>query len=197
MRRQASLFSFNGNHDHWVHTLKLRNCLVNVIFYLKTRSKKVLIEHHSVVCELLQKSFHKRYKGPPSTLGHLYYEAYTVIQNFGFSLPKHSVLKNLPKHPIIQLKFRVKSAKHSSQSQYPRSFVFGEIYKFNTKLRDFRRNISDIGQWVICDISHKIYFFSLKSVGRLVRWSPLLTLCPKSPKFKPQTGQKIRTKNFD
>jgi hypothetical protein len=64
---------------------------------------------------------------------------YTVIKNFGFSLPKHSVLKNLPKHPIIQSKFRVKSTKHSSQSQYPRSLVFGEIYKFNTKLRDFHR----------------------------------------------------------
>jgi Reverse transcriptase (RNA-dependent DNA polymerase) len=32
-----------------------------------------------------------------------------------------------------QLKFRVKSTKHSNQSQNPRSFVFGKIYKFNTK----------------------------------------------------------------
>jgi hypothetical protein len=30
----------------------------------------------------------------------------------------------------------------------------------------------------------------------LVRWSPLLTLSPKSPGFKPQTGQKRRTKNL-
>jgi hypothetical protein len=45
------------------------------------------------------------------------------------------------------------------------------------------------------DITHNIYIFSLKSVGRLVRWSPLLTLSPKSPGFKPQTGQKRRTKN--
>jgi hypothetical protein len=42
----------------------------------------------------------------------------------------------------------VKSTKHSSQSKYPRSFVFGKIYKFDTKLRDFHRNFSDIGQWV-------------------------------------------------
>jgi hypothetical protein len=29
-----------------------------------------------------------------------------VYQNFGFLLPKHSVLKSLPKLPIIQVKFR-------------------------------------------------------------------------------------------
>jgi hypothetical protein len=39
-----------------------------------------------------------------------------------------------------------KSTEHSSQSKYPRSFVFGKIHKFNTKLREFHRNISDIGQ---------------------------------------------------
>jgi hypothetical protein len=61
---------------------------------------------------------------------------YIVIKNFGFSLPNHSVLKNLLKLPIIQLKFRVKSAKHSSQSQNPRSFVFGKFFKFDMKLRD-------------------------------------------------------------
>jgi hypothetical protein len=36
--------------------------------------------------------------------------------------------------------------------------------------------------------------FSLKSVSRLVHWFPLLTLIPKSHGFKPQTGQKRRTK---
>jgi hypothetical protein len=45
------------------------------------------------------------------------------------------------------------------------------------------------------DTSSKFCIFSLKSVGPLVRWSPLLTLSPKSPGFKPQTGQKRRTKN--
>jgi hypothetical protein len=75
----------------------------------------------------------------------LWFFSYTVIQNFGFSLPKHSVLKNLPKLPIIQLKFRVKPTKHSSQFQHTRSFVFDKIYKFKTKLRDFHRNISGIG----------------------------------------------------
>jgi hypothetical protein len=123
-------------------------------------------------------------------------KSYTVIQNFGFSLPKHSVLKNLPKLPIIQLKFRVKSTKHSSQSHYPRSFVFGGIYKFNTKLRDFHRYISGTCHWVTSDISHKIYIFSLKSVDYLVCWSPLLALSPKSPRFKPQTVQKRRTKKL-
>jgi hypothetical protein len=44
------------------------------------------------------------------------------------------------------------------------------------------------------DMSHKIYIFSLKSVGRLVRCSPLLTLSPKSPGFKPQTGRKEEQK---
>jgi hypothetical protein len=38
----------------------------------------------------------------------------------------------------------------------------------------------------VSDTSTKICIFSLKSVGRLVRWSPLLS--PKSPGFKPQTG---------
>jgi hypothetical protein len=42
----------------------------------------------------------------------------------------------------------VKSTKHSSQSKCPRTFVFDKIYKCNTKLRDFPRNISGIGQWV-------------------------------------------------
>jgi hypothetical protein len=69
-----------------------------------------------------------------------------VIQNFEFSLHKQSVLKNLQEFPIIQLKFRVKSTKNLSQSKYPRSFVFGKIYKFNTKLRDFHRNILGNGQ---------------------------------------------------
>jgi hypothetical protein len=48
------------------------------------------------------------------------------------------------------------------------------------------------------EIAHKFYIFSLKSVGRLVRWSPLLTLSPKSYGFKPQTGQKKlhKTPNF-
>jgi hypothetical protein len=114
---------------------------------------------------------------------------YTVIQNFGFSLPKHSVLKILPKLPIFQLKFRVKPTKHSSQYQLPRSFVFGKIYKFYTKLRNSLRNILGIGQWIT-------YHLSCVSVGRLVHWSPLWTLSPKSPRFKPQTGQKRRTKNL-
>jgi hypothetical protein len=74
-------------------------------------------------------------------LGLLPDDDYTVIQNFGFSLPKNSVLKNLLNLPIIQLMFRVKSTKHSSQFQRTRNFVFGKIYKFNTKLRDFSRNI--------------------------------------------------------
>jgi hypothetical protein len=39
---------------------------------------------------------------------------YTVIQNFGFLLPKHSVLKNLPRLSIIQLKFRVEGDHISS-----------------------------------------------------------------------------------
>jgi hypothetical protein len=118
-------------------------------------------------------------------------------------LPKHSVLKNLPKLPIIQLKFRVKSTKHSSQFERTRSFVFGKIYKFNTKLRDFHkiykfntklrdfhRNISGIGTRWPCHISSSFF-----RSNRLVRWYLLLTLSPKSPGFKPQTGQKIRTKN--
>jgi hypothetical protein len=83
-----------------------------------------------------------------------------------FSLPKHSVLKYIPKLPIIQLKFRMKSTKHSSQSQYPRSFVFGKIYKFNTKLRDFNRNVSGIGQWVTIRIG-STYFRS----NQLAAWS--------------------------
>ena len=40
-----------------------------------------------------------------------------VMKNFGFLLPKHSVLKNLPKLPIIQRKFRLKPPKLSSHSQ--------------------------------------------------------------------------------
>jgi hypothetical protein len=48
------------------------------------------------------------------------------------------------------------------------------------------------------DISHKIYIFSLKSVGRLVRWSPLLTLSPEK-KNKNQNSTRrseIRIKFF-
>jgi hypothetical protein len=45
------------------------------------------------------------------------------------------------------------------------------------------------------DTSSKFCIFSLKSVGSLVHWSPLWTFSPKSPGFKPQTGQKRRTKN--
>jgi hypothetical protein len=44
-------------------------------------------------------------------------------------------------------------------------------------------------------LAHKFYIFSLKSVGCLVCWSPLLILSRKSPEFKPQTGQKRRAKN--
>jgi hypothetical protein len=49
------------------------------------------------------------------------------MKNFGFLQPKHSVLKNQPKLPIIQRKFRLKPTKHSSQSQEARSFVFLKI----------------------------------------------------------------------
>jgi hypothetical protein len=41
------------------------------------------------------------------------------------------------------------------------------------------------------DTSYKIYIFSLKSVGRLVRWSPLLTLSPKS-QIDQKKEQKIK-----
>jgi hypothetical protein len=36
---------------------------------------------------------------------------------------------------------RVKSTKQSNQFQYLRSFVFGNIYKFNTKLRNLTKNM--------------------------------------------------------
>jgi hypothetical protein len=52
-----------------------------------------------------------------------------------------------------------------------------------------------IRHWPMSDISHKFNNFSLKSVDRLVRWSSLLILSPKSPGFKPQTGQKEEQKN--
>jgi hypothetical protein len=44
------------------------------------------------------------------------------------------------------------------------------------------------------DMSHKFYIFSLESGGRLVRWSPLLTLSPKSPGFKPKQARKDKQK---
>jgi hypothetical protein len=44
------------------------------------------------------------------------------------------------------------------------------------------------------DISHKIYIFSLKSVGRLVRLSPLLTLRTKSAGFKSKQARKEEQK---
>jgi hypothetical protein len=40
----------------------------------------------------------------------------------------------------IQLKLWEKSTKHLSRFQQPRSFIFGVIYKFYTKLRIFHRN---------------------------------------------------------
>jgi hypothetical protein len=122
------------------------------------------------------------------------FDAYTVIQNFGFSLPKHYVLKNLPKLPIIQLKFRVKSTKHSSQFQDTRSFVFGKIYKFNTKLRDFHRNISGIDQWVTYHLSSTFFRsnqLAAWSVG-LRCWLWTQKVLGSSPKQARKEEQKIK-----
>jgi hypothetical protein len=113
---------------------------------------------------------------------------YTVIQNFGFSLPKHSVLKNLPKHPKIQLKFRVKSTKHSSQFQHTRSFVFGKKIKFNTKLRDFNRNISGIGTRWPYHISSTFLEHIFKKMGstEIVVSSVRPSVCPSvRPSVRP------------
>jgi hypothetical protein len=124
---------------------------------------------------------------------------YTVIKNFGFSLPKHSVLKNLPKLPIIQQKFRVKSTKHSSQSQCPRSFVFKKFFKFNSKLRYFQRNISDIGQWVTYYIRSTIFRsnqLAAWSVGlRCWLWVQNVPNRPEKKNKKSKFYQAIRNQN--
>jgi hypothetical protein len=119
---------------------------------------------------------------------------YTVIQNFGFSLPKHSVLKNLPKLPIIQLMFWVKSTKHSSQFQHTRSFIFGKIYKFNTKLRDFPRNISGIAQWVTCHIRSTFFRSNQLAAwsGGLRCWLWAQKVLGSSPKQARKEEQKIQ-----
>jgi hypothetical protein len=86
------------------------------------------------------------------------------IKNFILTLPKSSYLHSNWKFRVFateafrsekstetsdnSTKVLGKSTEHSSQSKYPRSFVFGKIQKFNTKLREFHRNISDIAQWV-------------------------------------------------
>jgi hypothetical protein len=105
---------------------------------------------------------------------------HTVMKNFGFLHPKHSVLKNLPKLPIIQRKFRLKSTKHSSQSQKARSFVFLENYKILSETSFFSTEFFGCCSMMTCHLtSSKFEIFSLKSVGRLVHWSQALTLSPK------------------
>jgi hypothetical protein len=44
------------------------------------------------------------------------------------------------------------------------------------------------------DVSHKMYILSLKSVGHLVRWSPLLILNPKNPGSSSQQAKKKNKK---
>jgi hypothetical protein len=102
------------------------------------------------------------------------------MKNIGFLHPKHSVLKNLPKLPIIQRKFRLKPTKHSSQSEKARSFVFLENYKILSETSLFSTEFFGCCSMMTCHLtSSKFEIFSLKSVGRLVHWSQASTLSPK------------------
>jgi hypothetical protein len=62
------------------------------------------------------------------------------------------------------------------------------MYKLNTKLRDFHRNISGIGLTKFC-------IFSLKSVGPLVRWSVVDFEPKKSWVQAPNTPEKKNKKS--
>jgi hypothetical protein len=118
---------------------------------------------------------------------------YTVMKNFGFLHPKHLVLKNQPKLPIIQRKFRLKPTKHSSQSQEARSFVFVENYKFYPKFRFFSTEFFGCCSMMTWHLtSSKFEIFSLKSVGRLVHWSPASTLSLKILGSNPHSSKKTK-----
>jgi hypothetical protein len=96
-------------------------------------------------------------------------------------------------------------ALHTFGTRNWRLFIFSKPSSFSTETKknsSKQSGISTYGLLRWCNIkilnytvhiSHKIYIFSLKSVG-LVRWSPLLTLNPESPGLNPKQARKEEQK---
>jgi hypothetical protein len=85
---------------------------------------------------------------------------YTVIQNFGFSLPKHSVLKNLPKLPIIQQKFRVKSTINVLEVSKRKKITVYALVSFRTPaiaLSEIRTRNFWVSSWQCYHLSHSLH----------------------------------------